>query len=36
MALPRGFGLKNRNFGGFLPGKRLQNPFWIAVAKAAA
>jgi len=36
MASTRGFGFKNRDFGGFFPGKRYQKLFWIAAAKAAA
>jgi hypothetical protein len=27
MASTRGFGFKNRNFGGFFPGQRSQKPF---------
>jgi hypothetical protein len=36
MPLTRGFGFKNRNFGGFFPGKEVPKPFFTAVAKAAA
>ena len=32
----RGFGFKNRNFGGFFPGKEVPKPFLTAVAKPAA
>jgi len=35
IASTRGFGFKNRNFGGFFPGKRSSKPILTVVAKVA-